>query len=151
MSPHQEKQRIFDEYARTREFEDWNDLKNCCIEFDIDLDELNGGLGEQETGQIFEYAKFLKQPLTLGMFVPVDDQGNVLKEPKDEEFNWAFLEQKKIYDKAKEKVLFESVELKSDTEESWMFKINGKYPFIIRKTMRIESLLIYNTEIELTH
>jgi len=36
---HQEKQSIFDEYARTREFEDWNDLKNCCIEFDIDLDE----------------------------------------------------------------------------------------------------------------
>ncbi|CAD0220374.1 hypothetical protein [Chryseobacterium sp. JV274] len=36
---HQEKQEIFDQYARTREFENWNDLKNCCIEFDIDLDE----------------------------------------------------------------------------------------------------------------
>ncbi len=36
---HQEKQSIFDEYARTRDFENWNDLKNCCIEYDIDLDE----------------------------------------------------------------------------------------------------------------
>ncbi|NML70008.1 hypothetical protein HHL23_09365 [Chryseobacterium sp. RP-3-3] len=36
---HTEKQRIFDEYAKTREFEDWNDLKNCCIEYDIDIDE----------------------------------------------------------------------------------------------------------------
>nr|WP_315028694.1 hypothetical protein [uncultured Chryseobacterium sp.] len=29
------------------------------------------------------YANFLKKPLTLGMFVPVDPQGNVLKEPKN--------------------------------------------------------------------
>ncbi|MGE8432473.1 MULTISPECIES: hypothetical protein [Chryseobacterium] len=29
------------------------------------------------------YANFLKQSLTLGMFVPVDPQGNVLKEPKN--------------------------------------------------------------------
>ena len=29
------------------------------------------------------YANFLKTPLTLGMFVPVDPQGNVLKEPKN--------------------------------------------------------------------
>lgn len=29
------------------------------------------------------YANFLKQPLMLGMFVPVDSNGNVLKEPKN--------------------------------------------------------------------
>ncbi|GEJ46041.1 hypothetical protein [Chryseobacterium sp. ON_d1] len=39
MENHKEKQEIFDQYARTREFDNWNDLKNCCIEFDIDLDE----------------------------------------------------------------------------------------------------------------
>ncbi|ENA1795701.1 hypothetical protein ABF176_002548 [Flavobacterium psychrophilum] len=27
------------------------------------------------------YANFLKQPLTLGMFIPCDDDGNVLEEP----------------------------------------------------------------------
>ncbi|CEJ71285.1 hypothetical protein BN1195_03630 [Chryseobacterium oranimense G311] len=39
MENHKEKQEIFDKYAKSREFEDWNDLKNCCIEFDIDIDE----------------------------------------------------------------------------------------------------------------
>ncbi|AZA83692.1 hypothetical protein C1637_14375 [Chryseobacterium lactis] len=29
------------------------------------------------------YANFLKKPLSLGMFVPVDVHGNVLKEPKN--------------------------------------------------------------------
>ncbi|MFZ4928613.1 hypothetical protein [Chryseobacterium sp. Mn2064] len=29
------------------------------------------------------YANFLKKSLTLGMFVPVDSQGNILKEPKN--------------------------------------------------------------------
>lgn len=31
--------------------------------------------------KILNYAKFLKQPLTLGMFVPCDEEGNVLEEP----------------------------------------------------------------------
>ncbi len=30
--------------------------------------------------RILKYAKFLKQPLTLSMFVPTDDEGNVMKE-----------------------------------------------------------------------
>ena len=29
------------------------------------------------------YAKFLKQPLKLEMFVPCDDEGNILKAPTD--------------------------------------------------------------------
>ena len=32
-----------------------------------------------------KYAKFLKQPLKLEMFVPCDEEGNVLEEPKIEE------------------------------------------------------------------
>jgi len=65
---------------------------------------------------IVDYAKFLKQPLTLGMFVPCDENGSVLKEPK----NWkAYLLdacrcekciEKTLecdeYKKAQEKVLF---------------------------------------------
>lgn len=65
---------------------------------------------------VFAYAKFLKEPLTLG-----------------------FIENN-----------FASIELKSMTDDSWIFKINGKFPFIIRKTMTVESLLIYNTKFELT-
>ena len=30
---------------------------------------------------IVNYKNFLKQPLTLGMFVPCDEEGNVLEEP----------------------------------------------------------------------
>lgn len=36
---HTEKIKIFNEYAESQGFDDWNDLKNCCIEFDIDIDE----------------------------------------------------------------------------------------------------------------
>lgn len=32
--------------------------------------------------RILKYANFLKQPLILGMFVPCDENGNVLEEPK---------------------------------------------------------------------
>jgi hypothetical protein len=31
--------------------------------------------------EIINYANFLKQPLTLGMFIPCDEKGNVLEEP----------------------------------------------------------------------
>ena len=30
---------------------------------------------------VYNYANFLKQPLTLGMFVPCNEDGNVLEEP----------------------------------------------------------------------
>lgn len=33
--------------------------------------------------KVFSYANFLKQPLTLGMFVPCDLDGNVLEKPCD--------------------------------------------------------------------
>lgn len=44
--------------------------------------------------KVKNYAEFLKQPLKLEMFVPVDDEGNVLDESSKE------------YQKAREKVLF---------------------------------------------
>ena len=31
---------------------------------------------------VYNYANFLKQPLNLGMFVPCDEDRNVLEEPK---------------------------------------------------------------------
>jgi len=66
------------------------------------------------------YATFLKKPLTLGMFVPVDAKGNILKEPKNYS-SWKSLEHNKkgtktdgtvfeeykIYRKAEDKCLFE--------------------------------------------
>lgn len=57
---------------------------------------------------ISNYANLLRQPLTLGMFVPIDENGNVLEEPY-----LTMEESREIYDiqdtysKAKDKVLFE--------------------------------------------
>lgn|SRR5690606_26554409 len=65
-----------------------------------------------------KYADFLKQPLRLEMFVPCDDKGNILKEPKnmadaildgDSGKDWANKSVK--YEEAKEKLLFENVEV----------------------------------------
>lgn len=57
------------------------------------------------------YANFLKQPLTLGMFVPCDENGNILKEPKLQSELLIvvndFMDKMKAYNEAKEKVLFD--------------------------------------------
>lgn len=55
---------------------------------------------------IKKYADFLKQPLKLEMFVPCDEKGNVLKEP-----SLVPSYELEIYRKAKEKVLFEGIDL----------------------------------------
>lgn len=38
--------------------------------------------------RISKYAKFLKQPLKLEMFIPCDKDGNVLEEPTMEKYGW---------------------------------------------------------------
>ena len=65
--------------------------------------------------QIFSYAEFLKQPLKLEMFVPCDENGNIIPIPKSEDvpdmppdlqaeywYSW-----ESDFNKAKEKILFE--------------------------------------------
>jgi hypothetical protein len=66
-----------------------------------------------------KYANFLKQPLKLEMFVPVDEEGNVLEEPLQEHYtdcteeqnakDWLYNLEK--YEQAKNKVLFEGIDL----------------------------------------
>lgn len=65
------------------------------------------------------YANFLKQPLKLEMFVPVDEEGNFMEEPLQEHYtdcneeqnakDWLYNLEK--YEQAKEKVLFEGIDL----------------------------------------
>ncbi|MDP9959741.1 hypothetical protein [Chryseobacterium lathyri] len=44
----------------------------------------NEGYADLQTLRLMKnYANFLRRPLTLGMFVPVGQEGNVLKEPKN--------------------------------------------------------------------
>lgn len=67
-----------------------------------------------EYNSICRYSEFLKQPLMLAMFVPCDEKGNVLAEPKmkvvkigfdEEDVSWD-IDEVEIYRNAKEKVLF---------------------------------------------
>ncbi len=68
--------------------------------------------------QIVDYANFLKQPLTLGMFIPCDKDGNISVPPQNKwqsnEERWGTsvkTEYWKAYEKEKESVLFEGWEL----------------------------------------
>ena len=79
---------------------------------------------ENALSWIYNYATFLKQPLKLEMFVPCDDEGNILEEPQMIERKVAFdevdydynEEEVIVYKKAKEKVLFEGFEPYEDYE-----------------------------------
>ena len=69
----------------------------------------------KQRDSIVKYANFLKLPLKLEMFVPCDEDGNVLEEPKieaeyvDERTTQIFAQYQYDLDKAKEKVLFEGI------------------------------------------
>jgi len=94
-----------------------------------------------------KYANFLKQPLTLGMFVPCDLDGNVLNDPETtlSQGNGAVYynaeqEDFEQYEQAKERVLFEGFEF-SDMTDELSYHIqdkNGVYLFyyIIEKEFR---------------
>jgi hypothetical protein len=63
--------------------------------------------------RVENYANFLNQPLTLGMFVPCDEEGSVLSEPKLKDFEHFEYAGDKLevalnkYQQAKDRVLFE--------------------------------------------
>ena len=65
---------------------------------------------------IFNYAKLLKKPLKLEMFVPCDEDGDILDEPEDYELRLTnmmteYNDEVYRHKQAKEKVLFEGFEL----------------------------------------
>jgi hypothetical protein len=67
--------------------------------------------------KLSQYANFLKQPLKLEVFVPCDDDGNVIKLPNACIcINLCNLCKK--YEQAKEKVLFEGFEYKKELRNS---------------------------------
>ena len=85
--------------------------------------------GAKVMNEIFNYAKFLKQPLKLEMFIACDDEGNVLEEPEqfqewlnsDHYFNASesICHQCRMFQQAKEKVLFEGFDLQ--TANFWLY------------------------------
>lgn len=85
---------------------------------------------------ILKYAEFLKQPLTLGMFVPCDKKGNVLKgkplspAPDSEWIRWEN-EEFEFYE-AKEKVLFKGFNYKFNVDKDgkkWEY-VKNEFPHV---------------------
>jgi len=126
------------------------------------------GLMLQRAGaflHIIKYAEFLKRPLTLGMFVPCDENGNFLQMPKltavqDGHFDFDEMNE---YHEAKERVLFQGFEIQKDTcneenyyliHEDWgmsvMNKIHGFGWQLNTGFTDVESLFLEYPEIELT-
>ena len=91
--------------------------------------------------RINKYARFLKKPLTLGMFIPCDDDGNVLNKPKffyteenikklkDVEIEIALSKNKEVenYKEAKSKVLFKGFEYKKELDNNYTIFIDNNY------------------------
>jgi hypothetical protein len=102
--------------------------------------------------RIESYAKFLKQPLTLSMFVPVSESGEVLTEPTNIEKMQASWMDNPIddnfyrvrdYEKAKSRCLFEGFKMCDRGDETCVmtdsFHLNG----FIWKDKTIETLVGY--------
>ena len=78
------------------------------------------------------------------MFVPCDEDGNVLEEPKGTNLESSFFEMQvdfnlnKKYQKAKEKVLFEGFELKKhEGEIEFTIKYKNCYAFHYKKEWKL--------------
>ena len=100
---------------------------------------------DQICNKIFNYANFLKQSLNLGMFVPCDEDGDVLEKPEDYEnrlpnMMTEYNDEVYRYKQAKEKVLFKG------------FKINGNYIYYGHfMVCLISEIELYTVESLLNH
>lgn len=104
----------------------------------------------KESELYVNYAKFLKQPLTLEMFVPCDEEGNVLQEPKPKYFDSPqFYESElQIYHEAKEKVLFADVKIKhrenyfilEDEDGTWLRVINKNTSLTVEDLLKMSTI-----------
>ena len=94
---------------------------------------------------LVNYAKLLKKPLKLEMFVPCDEYGKVLEEPEDYELRLPnmmteYNDEVYRYKQAKSKVLFEG------------FKINGNYIYYGHfMVCLISEIELYTVESLLNH
>ena len=69
--------------------------------------------------KVFYYSDFLKQPLKLEMFVPCDDDGNILEEPNDYFEDGEESIYSKKYNESLNKILFFDFEI-IDNEEDFI-------------------------------
>ena len=105
---------------------------------------------------LVNYANFLKQPLKLEMFVPCDEDGDILEEPTNYEkrllnMMTEYNDEVYIYYQAKEKVLFEGIEFRKNGGVNFLtikedifafFDFNVKF-----KNLTIEDLIQYDLQL----
>lgn len=99
-------------------------MTDFVLEQNSNIDETNIKILQN----IVDYALFIKQPLTLGMFVPCDLEGNFLEEPIFDEL-LPMNEMDAIYaeyQEAKERVLF----------DGWELVFNGRWGAEIAKNKK---------------
>jgi len=82
-------------------------MKNLISMTDFVLSDEWTALNELNFIRVIEYANFLKQPLELWMFVPCNDNGNVLKEPDADYYMMITRNEISKYQQAKERCLFD--------------------------------------------
>lgn len=117
----------------------------------------NGEIAEKEALMIpVRYAKFLSQPLTLYMFVPCDDEGNVLEEPKITQIakfqtpTKSFEDYQRIYNEAKSKVLFEGFKMCDRGDKTCIMTDSFHLNEFMWKNKTIETLVRYELTLSAT-
>lgn len=126
-------------------------------------------LEQVKLDKIRNYARFLKQPLQLGFFVPCDEDGNLWEfPPTNEEWEWAqkdsadaeqsYKMKQFYYEKAKERILFKGFHSIGENEiellnsDNWMsfsqktIKFTDEFGHEI-EVYRIEDLIELNLEL----
>ena len=104
------------------------------VDFCLEQRKTHTGDFEDYCDLICRHAKFLKHPLTIGMFVPCDLSGNVLEEKKP------FQDKYYEYQEAKEVCIFKGFE-----RDNSFF-----YPISCLHEQTIEDLVKYNLELTTT-
>ena len=102
------------------------------------------------------YDNFIKQHLNLGMFVPCDEDGDILDEPKDYELRLPnmmteYNDEVYRYKQAKEKVLFEGIEFRKNAGVNFLTIKEDTFAFfdfnIKFKNLTVEFLVQYNLQL----
>ncbi len=109
---------------------------------------------EENSYKIYNYAKFLSQPLEFYMFIPCDKDGNILEEPNENISNLGY---KKQYQQAKDRCLFYGFKIVSRNFRGISYKfIQNKDAYIgfseqltnkwekVNDYNKIEDLVFYN-------